>query len=233
MSERSQALILWWSLIFTVIYILAFVGLQRMVPLLPPSLPPAEVAAFYSEHAFSMKLGAMITSWTSGFFIPFSLVVGLQLARMEEGKPVWSILAIAAGSLTSLFIVLPSIMWGIAAFTTSRSPEMTATLNEIACLLFTTTCQFYVFLLIPIVYVGLKAKPNPNAAFPRWLSWATMWVVVIAEAGAIGFLFKTGPFAWNGLFVFWLPFGAYFLWLFPMYYCMFRALRRQMVTNNP
>jgi hypothetical protein len=226
-SERSQNIILWWSLVFAIIFGYAFYSLLGMVP--PPSatLSPADVAAFYAGNASRIKLGAVVASWTSGFMVPFTVVIALQLARLEEGKPVWSVLAFAGGILSSMFLVFPPILWGVAAYTPNRLPEVTAAIHEVAMLTLVTTEQFYIFLFITISVVGLRARPDPNTAFPRWLCWATLFITVFIEVGALAFLFKSGPFSWNGLFIFWLPFGLFFVWLFPTYYHLFGAIKRQ------
>ena len=227
MSERSQTILLWWSIIFGVLFVIAFAGLLQTVPPPPATFSAAEVAAYYTEHAFQIKLGAMLASWSAGFLVPFSLVAALQLARMEKGTPVWSILTFGGGTISSIFLVIPPLLWGAAAFTTTRPPEVTAMVNEIANLALVTTDQYYLFLMIPFVYVGLNATPDSNPTFPRWYSWATLWLCIFIEAGAAAFMFKSGPFAWRGIFVFWIPFGGFALWIIPAYCFMFRALKRQ------
>lgn len=227
LSAKSQTIILWWSLISLIIYGAAFWGLLGMVPPPAPSLTPAEVGAFYAAHAFQIKLGAVVSSVTSAFLIPFSVVVGFQLSRIEEGPPVWSVLAVAGGSLTCIFLVIPPILWGAAAFTPDRAPELTAIINEIANLSLITTGQFYILNTVPIFYLGLKAKPDPYSAFPRWLCWLTAFLTIIGETGILSFMFRIGPFAWNGLLAFWIPFGVYFTWIGCVYYCLFSALKRQ------
>lgn len=58
-------------------------------------------------------------------------------------------------------------------------------------------------------------------------AYLTIWVALITEVGAVGFLTKQGPFAWNGLFIFWLPFGVGFAWLFLLAIMLLRGLDRQ------
>lgn len=226
-SIRSQTIILWWSLILLLIFGSAFCGLFGMVPPPPPSWSPAEVASHYAAHAFDFKLGAAISSVSSAFLIPYSVVLGCQLSRIEEGTPVWSILSVVSGSITSIFLVIPPILWGVGAFTSTRSPELTALVNEIANISLITTGQFFFFNTLPITYLGLVAKPDPLSAFPRWLCWYTAFMTVIGETGVLSYLFKTGPFAWDGLFAFYIPFALYFVWVSMVYFHIFSALKRQ------
>jgi hypothetical protein len=47
------------------------------------------------------------------------------------------------------------------------------------------------------------------------------------EAGAIAFLTRTGPFAWNGLLASWSPVILFGAWIVVMVVLLFKALRDQ------
>lgn len=232
MSERGQTIFIWWAFSFLSIFLLAWIFLLQMVPPPPASFSPSEVAAFYSTNGFSIKLGAMIASWTSAFMVPFSVVVAIQMSRLEKGTPVWSILAFAGGILMSMFLVFPPICWGVAAYTADRTPEVTALMNELANLTLVTTDQFYIFQMIPMVYVSLSRPHDELSALPRWMGFFTLWSAVAFEVGALAFMFKTGPFAWNGLLVFWLPLILFTIWVLVTCYVMLRALKRQAAASQ-
>lgn len=227
MSERGQTIIIWWALVFMAIFAAAWVTLLQMVP--PPSatLSPEEVAAFYTENSFRIRLGAVIASWFSAFMVPFSVVVAIQMARLETGLPVWSALAFAGGILMSMFLVFPPIIWGVAAFSPDRPAEATVILNELANLTLVTTDQFYIFQMIAVTYVSLNYPSDALSPFPRWLGWFILWVAIAFEVGAIAFMTKSGPFAWDGVIVFWMPFVLFFAWVSVASFMMLRALKRQ------
>ena len=48
----------------------------------------------------------------------------------------------------------------------------------------------------------------------------------MASSSVVPF-FKIGPFAWNGLLVFWSPLTLFGLWIAVMCYLLLGALRRQ------
>jgi hypothetical protein len=227
LSIQSQRVILWWGVAFMVIFGLSWYFLLGMVPPPAPTLPAAEVAAYYTAHASNILVGAVICSWVSACMVPFGLVIAFQLARIEQGKPVWAVLSLCSGCLMSMFLVFPPMIWGVIAFEPTRPAEITSALNQLANLTLVTTDQFYIFQMIAVWVVAMKAKADPLSAFPRWLGWMNLWIAIIFEVGAPSFLFKTGPWAWNGLIVFWMPFTFYFLWQIVMYISMFGALKRQ------
>ena len=231
MSERSQRILVWWAATFMVIFVAAWCLLLHMVPTPPATLTPAEVADFYTRNALSIKLGAMIASWTSAFVVPLVVVVSVQMARLEQGTPVWSITQFAGGILMSIFLVLPPVFWGVAAFNPTRPPEVTAVIHELSLLTLVTTDQFYIFQMVAIAYVSLTQKVDPDSPFPRWFGFFTIWAALMLEAGAFAFLPKTGPFAWNGLFVFWCPFIIFFAWFVMLMALLLRALRLQTTST--
>lgn len=232
MTQRAQTIMIWWGLIFMYIYGFALWGLLKMMPPPPASLGADAVAAFYATNGFQIRLGAMIASWTSAFMVPFSVVVSVQLLRLEKGVPVWSILQFAGGILMSIFLVLPPLFWGVAAFTPTRAPEVTALMHELGTLTLTTTDQFYIFQMVAIVYVSLTQKSDPNSPFPRWMGYFTAWAALMFEVGAIAFLPKSGPFSWNGLFVYWCPLIIFGTWVTVMSIAMLMAIKRQRLAAS-
>ena len=232
MTERAQTIMIWWALIFMTIFGFAWWGLLDMMPPPPATWTPNEVAAFYVEHGFKIQLGALIASWTSAFMVPFSVVVAVQMARLEKGTPVWSILQFAGGILMSIFLVLPPIFWGIAAYSPERAPQVTALIHEIAMLTLVTTDQFYIFQMVAMAYVSLTQTADAQSPFPRWIGFFTIWSALIFEVGAIAFIPKTGPFSWNGLFVFWFPLVIFGAWVMTISVSMLQALKRQQARGG-
>ena len=133
-SIRSQRFIVWWGIVFAVIFGLAFVFLFNMVPPPSPKLSAAQVAHWYAVRHTKIRLGAVIAGWTSAFMLPLFVVIGAQMARQEQGQKPWTILTVSGGVLMSIFLVLPPLFWGVAAFTPARDVQITATMHELGML---------------------------------------------------------------------------------------------------
>jgi hypothetical protein len=219
MSGRSQKILLWLGVITAVIYGLALRFLMHMLPPPTATWSSAQVAQFYTEHSTEIKIGATICSWTGGWFVPIAVVIGIQLYRHDR---VWGILAGASGVIMSIFIVLPPLCWGVAAFTPSRQADVTTMMHELGVLSMTTTMQYYIFLLIAVVVICLTPNSVVHSPFPRWFGYFTAWMALMSEAGPIAFLTRTGPFAWNGLLGFWAPLAIFSVW--------FAVLVTQLIT---
>lgn len=229
MSERSQIAIVWWALIFTTIYGLALGFLLHMIG--PPSatLTADQVAAFYRDNNTSIRVGATITSWTGMFMAPLWCVIAAQIWRQEKGRtPIWTIMAGVNGPMMGLFLALPPIFWGVAAFTPTRDPEITATIHELGLLTLTTTDQVYIFNYVAVVVIALAPRVSPYSPFPRWYGYFSAFWALAFEVGAFAFNFRSGPFSWNGLIVFWMPLTGFGLWILVTSVLLLKALKQQM-----
>lgn len=227
MSERSQSAVVWWALALTAIYGVALGFLCHMVPPPTPKMSAPEIARWYAGHHDAVRIGAVIASWTGAFMLPLSVVIALQMAREETGRKVWSLLTVSGGAMMSIFLVLPPLFWGVAAFTPSRAPEVTSIMHELGMLTLTTTDQYYIFMWVAIVVICLKPKSVTNSPFPRWFGYFTLWTAMMFEVGAFAFLPRTGPLAWNGLLVFWSPLTLFGLWIAVQATLLLKALKRQ------
>lgn len=56
---------------------------------------------------------------------------------------------------------------------------------------------------------------------------ANIWVVILFLPAGIITLFKTGPFAWDGLIAFWIPALVFFICAFAMCALLLKAIRWQ------
>jgi hypothetical protein len=226
-STRTQRVLLWWSLAGAVVWVVDLRFLLHMFP--PPSATwtSAQIAHFYTQYSTEIKLGAALSSWVAGFFLPLATVIAVQIRRHEKGRPLWSILCLISGAMVSIFAVLPPILWGVAAFTPSRAPEITAIMHELGVLSYITTDQYFVFLWVGVAVICLTPNSVVHSPFPRWFGYVTIWVTLIIEAAPIAFLTRTGPFAWNGLFVFWVIFIVFGVWAAIQAILLFRAIAGQ------
>jgi hypothetical protein len=226
-SPRSQTIVVWLSLILFLIYGLSFGFLLRMVPLVSPSWDAEQVAQFYRERETLIKTGAMLCSWTGAFMIPLVSVITMQLIRVERRLTVWSVMTALGGAMMSLYLCLPPMFWGVAAYSVNRNPDITLLMHELANLTMTTTDQFYIFEWLGIAVVCFLPTVVKNSPFPRWYGYVTAWTAVMFEAGAIAFLPRKGVFAWDGLFVFWSPLVLFCGWILITVVLLLNKLKAQ------
>jgi MFS family permease len=226
-SERSQIALIWCSVVFLVVYALALGVLLRMLP--PPAATQTaeQIKDWYLARQTEIKLGATIASWTSAFFMPYFAVVAMQVYRQEKGRPIWTVIALVGGTMTSIFLVLPPLFFGAAAFMPSRAADVTAMMHQLGILTLVTTDQYFIFGFAAVAVACFLPQRAEHSPFRRWFGWFTVWFTLMAEAGAIAFNFLSGPFAWNGLLAFWIPFGVFLPWLAPLTFFILKSLKGQ------
>ena len=234
-SLRSQIFLVWWSLIFTIIFTLALIFLLGIVPPPDATMTSEEIKTWYQDNDTSIKAGAAVCGITSAFFVPLSAVIAAQVRRHETGYPIWSQLVLISGGLTAMFLVLPPIAFGAAAFTPGRSADATAVMHQFGLLMLVTTDMWYVFMWVALIVVSLRSHSLLNCAFPRWYGYLCIFSMTVFEFGVFGFLTRTGPFAWDGAVVWWAVFGIFFLWIIVSGVLLLQSLKRQLADaiGNP
>lgn len=224
----SQRVLIWMTVALGVVFGIAFVGLMQFFPPPPADLPADQVSGLYAAHNIRFRIGVILGLISGGYMLPVTLVISLQMARLEKGVPIWALMQVLAGLLGTMFFFLPMLIFGVAAFTVERAPELTLLMHEFGWLMFITPLSLFPMQLIGIIIVAFtKDEADAHSAFPRWLGYLTAWQLVQSFGGPIAVLFKTGIFSWNGLIPFWLPLALYFVWLVAICYTLLRALSHQ------
>lgn len=228
MNLKSQKVLVWMTLILATVFALAYAFLLDFFPPVKPTLSATEVLSLYTDRNLRFRIGVVLMITSGGFLLPWAVVVWAQMARQEKGVPIWSILQALSCALGSWVFVFPAFIWGVAAFSVERDPALTVLMHEFGWLLFISPTTYLPFQFIPVAVVSLTAKnDDTNSAFPRWLGWLGICSMLGTELGSFAQVFKSGPFAWNGLFPFYLPLALYSALLGAMAFTLLRAIKRQ------
>lgn len=232
-SVRSQRVLVWMAIALGVVFAISYMGLMRFFPPPPANLLPGEVVPLYAENNVRFRIGVIFGMISGAFILPLTVVISVQMARLEKGVPIWAIMQALAGAVGAMFIFFPVLIWGVAAFTVERPAELTALMHEFGWLLFITPLSLFPMQLIGIIIVAFtKDEDDAHSAFPRWLGYLTAWQLVQSFGGPIAVLFKTGIFSWAGLLPFWLPFALFFAWMAAMCFTLLKALRHQQASGG-
>lgn len=227
-SVAAQRFLVWLTVILATVFGIALVALMGFFPPPPADLPANEVVALYAEHNIRFRIGVILALISGAFIMPVTLVISIQMARLERGVPIWALMQGLTGAVGTIFIWLPVVFWGVAAFTVERAPEITQLAHEMGWLTFITPLSLFPMQLLGIIIVAFaKEEDDARSAFPRWLGYLTAWQLVQSFGGPVAMLFKSGIFSWAGLLPFWLPFALFAVWLTAICYTLLRALAHQ------
>jgi hypothetical protein len=199
-----------------VICVLLFFGgfvAAGFLPPLSPSMSAAQVAAHYQAHTAGIRFGAGLIFLSSMFYVWFTAVIAGQTRRIPGVHPTVINAVLAGGAFACLTFLVPALMFVVTAFRPDRSPDATLLLNDMSWIILVMPwapfmAQYFAFAF------AILSDPRPQPLFPRWLAYFNIWAELMFTPAIVLPFFKTGPFAWNGLFVFWIPavvFGTVFI----------------------
>jgi len=190
-----------------IICVLLFFGgfiAASFLPPLSPGMSAAEIAAHYREHTTGIRFGAALIFLSSMFYVWFTAVISGQMRRIPGVHPTVINAQLAAGAFGCVTFLLPAMLFAVTAFRPDRSPDATLLLNDMSWIILVMPwppfmAQYFAFSF------AIVSDPRPRPLFPRWLAYFNISVEIMFTPAIILPFFKSGPFAWNGLFVFWIP----------------------------
>jgi hypothetical protein len=235
MNLRTQRICLWMGPAAMAIFVIGFVIVGGLLPPPSPSLSAAEVSRFYNENTNGIRLGLALTMIAGAVTAPFVAALTVQMRRIEGSESPLAFTQLGVGMLGVLLFALPVMILEAAVFRPSRDPEIMLAIHDIGWIMLVGT---YSCVLVQCGVVGACIlKDKAAVVWPRWLAYFNFWVGLMFLPGTLLYFFKSGPFAWNGLFVWWVPLSVFFGWFMVMFVMTMRAVRRQeedeQLTNRP
>jgi hypothetical protein len=161
--------------------------------------------------------------------MPLVGVITMHMLRMERRLPLLAFIQLGVGSLTILINLLGSILFAVTTFRPgTRLPESIMMLNDLTWLVFFTPIMPFI---IQNVAIGVAVLTDRNETWPRWVGYLNLWVAFAFVPDILAYFFFSGPFAWNGVFVFWLALTAYGAFLVAMS-VITRRTNRELVLGS-
>jgi hypothetical protein len=197
------------------------------LPLLSPSENAAQIAAFFRTNTVDLRLGMVIVMWGAAAFIPFTSTIADYVAKIEGRSGPLSKTFLLSGYANVMLTFYPPLLWIANTFrSTERPDDMIYMLNDVAYLQFIGGLAIIMPMFVVIALVAFLDK-SPRPVFPRWSAYASIMTFILFLPDQALFFFKSGPFAWNGLFAFWIPLSVFGGW-----FSMVAYLIRQDVLSH-
>jgi hypothetical protein len=193
----------WSGILCAAMFFAAFV-LAGFVPPLSPALSPAEVAEHYRTHTSGIRIGAGIMLISGMFYAAFTGVISAQMRRIPGVHPAVVYVQLVAGAFGCVTFLLPAMLFAATAFRPERSADMTQLLNDLSWIILVMPWPPFMTQNFAFAF-AILSDPRETPLFPRWLAYVNVWApILFTPALALPF-FKTGPLAWSGIFVIWIP----------------------------
>jgi hypothetical protein len=230
MNRRIQLVCAWCGPVFLLLFGIGLVPLAGFVP--PPAAndTPQQVVRLYTEHHVRVQAGLSLMLFSTAFVAPWVAVLCTQLKRIR----VEGIMTLVYGQLIAggafLFVAIVPVMAMItASFRPERNPEITQALNDLAWIPF---IMVFTTLMAQMVIVAVAVLLDPDeAVFPRWIGYLSAWAAVLLMPAVLIPFFKNGPFAWHGIFQFWLAATLFFGWFAVISAGLIKAIRAERAVS--
>ncbi|WP_143288286.1 hypothetical protein [Calothrix rhizosoleniae] len=223
MSKHNHFLVYWGAVFGCIATFIGFIVLAGFVPPSSPNNSIADVISLYQNNLFGIRAGMVVMLLGVSFTLPFVSLISSHMHRIEGANPILAPTQLIAGTVALLALFIPPIIWSIAAFRLDRDPQITMMLHDAGWI-------FLVFPAAPAIVqnlsIGLAILSDRGSPpiFPRWVGFLNFWAAFLFIPSGLITYFKTGAFAWNGILAFWVPFGAFSIWLMILFLFMYKSI---------
>jgi len=221
----------WTGPLFLVLYAIFFWGVAGFIPPQSPHHSAAQIAQFFDENRTAIRVGQIGGLVSSTLLFVFFAVISLEIARIEQRRPLLAMVQFAGAILLIVFFAICSMVWIAATFRSELSPSTIRMLNDVGWLMFVMVFPGYVLQMFCMAIAGFIDR-SPTPTWPRWAAYLNLWVAFSGAGGGIAVFFKHGAFAWNGLIGFYVPISVFAVWLSITTVLLLRSLDRQALDDQ-
>ncbi len=230
LEAKVQRVLIWLGPLMLVLWLVAF-ALSGFLPPHRPSATSDEIAKLYNDHPTMIRLMMVVTMAASALLVPWCIAIAGQIKRIPGAKALATTQMISC-SLLSLEFIYPVGIWMANSFRADDRPaDITRALNDLGWILFVLVI-WSVWIQMLAIAAAVFIDRTPQPILPRWVGWLSLWVSFIIIPAGLVLFFKTGPFAWNGLFGFWIPLTALVTWMLGMTWTVHVALTKQIAEGT-
>ncbi len=215
-----------WSGVICVTLFFGAFALAGFIPPLSPSLSIDQVAAHYRQHTTGIRTGMGLMLISSAFYAMFTAAMSGQMRRIPGVRPTMVYAQLGSGAFACCTFLLPAIFFLVASFRPERNPELIYLMNDLAWIMMVIPwmpfmAQNYAFAF------AILGDPRAKPLFPRWVGFLNIWAPISFSPAILLPFFKTGPFAWSGLLVIWIPAFIFIFWFAVITRMLLKAIDRE------
>lgn len=226
-SLKYQLICAWCGPAFVALFIFFWMHVAGNFPGPSPALDSSQLTARYLGDLDGMRLGFVASLVVITLYMPWTALLSAQMARIEGRYPVLAFLQLIGGGLTVMVVSFSAFFWVTALFRPERDPALFQLLNDLGWLCIETQYACTTLQMIAAALAGLADK-SKVPLFPRWMCFLSIWCgLSFLPASLTGYL-KTGPFAWDGMLSFYIPYACWLVWFAAASVFMIREVRRRM-----
>lgn len=188
-----------------------------------PTWTPAELQNFYHNNLTRLTIGTLGAMVVIALYIPFYATVS-KILEYKMKMPLLGRIQNYASIQAGMFVFLMFLCWGIAIYRPERNPEITQAFNDWGWFMAwwtvnTTEIQFLAWA------AAILFCKSANQLYPRWLGYFLLFTFFAQTFAWCIPAMKTGPFAYNGVMLFYVMALGYGVQVVISAYQTVKALR--------
>lgn len=233
MKRYVELVCAWGGMIFAVLFAIGFVGLAHFVPPLDPNATAEQTATIFRENTDGIRTGLLLCYIGCVFYLAFGASIGAETQRISGVPAVLRKLQAAAFAASVLLVAGPFMAWLTAAFRPDTyPPELIQAINDFGWISFLFGWLPFVTWYMATGLVILCETHTDDPVYPRWSGYLSLALGLGQTSASLLIYFKTGPFAWDGLFSWWLPASEFFLWFIVITVLTTKAINKRYRVEN-
>jgi uncharacterized membrane protein len=224
-NPKRELWFAWWTtVVFYQLFFIAFFVLTRTQPPPNPAWGTPRVVEWFNHNHDGLLIGFGIMFLITGMTAPQNALIAYSMRRMSVSRAFgYSYLVLYALSAIPGMLLM-CIALTVGAMRPDRDPELIHWLYDFAFLSFVGTMG--VFLIGSLVWM-LAILIDKNRVFPKWFVYLNLCNGLTEIVVSPAWIFRTGPFAWNGLIAWWID-----VVVFGLYTGVFLTLLRKMIQRE-
>lgn len=227
MNATTQRWCVYCGPLLMIVFSIGFWLVAGLIPVPDPDDPAEKIAQMYAEDETRIRIGLIISMFGAGFAFPFAVALFLQIRRIEGPNAPMAYVQLTTGIMNTLLFVIPMFCMAAATYRAdSRDPEITEGLHDLGWLMFVGFAAPAIVQTVSIAIAVLRDH-RPKPVYARWVGYFNVWCALLFVPGPLVICFHDGPFAWNGVFTFWIPLSVFGGWFFVMAYVTLKAIKDQ------
>ena len=195
-------------------------------PPMAASTPAEEMWQHYKDGQFNIMLGMSLCMVLGACYMTFGAAVSRVMRRIEGPDGMWANLEMMGATITYCPIVVACGIWLTCAMQVDLlSPSAVQTMYYVGWMIIDLAYMVTSFQIIAAAVVFLKDKREKKLV-PSWVSWWGFVTVASFFPVSLVPFFKDGPFAFHGMFNFWIAFPTWYIWIVSMSIFIIKAVNR-------
>ena len=202
---------------------------------LPPAgadLDAAQIKAHYIDNGMAIRIGMSICMVGGAFYMAWGCAVSQVMRRIEGPDGMLSSIEMMGATITCAPVIIACSIWLTASIEApALQPEIVHMLYWLGWMIIDLAYMVTTFQIFAVSIVFLR-DTREKPLVPAWVNW---WGFVTCAAffpvSLIPF-FKTGPFAFQGAFNFWIAFFTWYIWVTAVSIYVIKAVGRLQIEDG-